>query len=94
MLKGIIKIHYLLDSERAGKTRKSINNGYYLIKRANEDLLVRINVIEHLNILAGTHGLFSFQINNLLENDFNYDEYTLKTVYGDGQDAKFILKKN
>lgn len=22
------------------------------------------------------------------------DEYTLKTVYGDGQDAKFILKKN
>lgn len=22
------------------------------------------------------------------------DEYTLKTVYGDGQDARFILKKN
>ena len=22
------------------------------------------------------------------------DDYTLKTVYGDGQDAKFILKKN
>lgn len=22
------------------------------------------------------------------------DEYTLKTIYGDGQDAKFILKKN
>lgn len=22
------------------------------------------------------------------------DEYALKTVYGDGQDAKFILKKN
>ena len=22
------------------------------------------------------------------------DEYTLKTVYGEGQDAKFILKKN
>ena len=75
------EIYYLLDSEKAGKTRKSINKGYYLIKRANEDLLVRINVIEHLNILAGTHGLFPFQINNLLENDFNYDkEEFLKTL--------------
>lgn len=75
------EIYYLLDSEKAGKTRKSINNGYYLIKRANEDLLVRINVIEHLNILAGTHGLFPFQINSLLENDFNYDkEEYLKTL--------------
>ncbi|MEE0936075.1 MAG: hypothetical protein U0L42_10420 [Methanobrevibacter sp.] len=26
--------------------------------------------------------------------DICSDEYALKTVYGDGQDARFILKKN
>lgn len=75
------EIYYLLDSERASKNRKSLDKGYKLIKKATEDLLVRINVIEHLNTLAGTHGLFPFQIYKLLENDLdhNKDEY-LKTL--------------
>ena len=86
------EIYYLLDSERASKSRKSINNGYNLIKKANEELLVRINVIEQLNILAGSHGFFPFQILNLLENDFNHNkEEYLKTLdnwinfYNDGK---------
>ena len=68
------EIYYLLDSEKASKSRKSINNGYNLIKKSNKDLLVNINIIEHLNILAGTQGLFPFQIYELLENDVNYNK--------------------
>lgn len=51
------KLYYLLDWESASKNRKSINNGYNIIKNQNKELLTRINTIEQVNTLLNTNGL-------------------------------------
>ena len=66
--------YYLLDWEKASGSRRSVNKGYNLIKEANKNLLVRINIIEQLNILLGTHGLFPFQILNIINEASNQEK--------------------
>ena len=49
------------------------------------------NIVIEGNIMAAFEKLGDIQ--KIITDSCN-DEYTLKTVYGDGQDAKLILKKN
>lgn len=49
------------------------------------------------NVVIGGQIMTAFEKLGDIEkqiDDSCSDEYTLKTVYGDGQDAKFILEKN
>ena len=69
-------IYSLLDWEKASKSRKSITQGYNILKEANKFLFVNMNLLEHVNILAGTHGLLLCQIVDLInENDINVKEF-------------------
>ena len=72
-------IYSLLDWERASKSRKSINEGYNILNEANKSLFVNMNLLEQINILAGTHGLFIFQINNLF-NECRINEKEFLTI--------------
>lgn len=51
------EIYYLLDKETINKNRTSTTKGYSFIKEEGKNLLLNINVLEHLNILLGTVGL-------------------------------------
>ena len=62
-------IYSLLDWEKASQSRKSINGGYNILKEANKSLFVNMNLLEQVNILAGTNGLFICQINELINNN-------------------------
>ena len=69
-------IYSLLDWEKASKSRKSINEGHNILKEANKSLFVNMNLLEHMNILAGTNGLFICQINDLInESEINEKEF-------------------
>ncbi|WP_298500865.1 DNA phosphorothioation-dependent restriction protein DptG [uncultured Methanobrevibacter sp.] len=68
-------IYYLLDWEKASKSRKSINEGRNILKEANKSLFVNMNLLEHINILAGTHGFFICQINDLIKESKNEKEF-------------------
>lgn len=50
------ELYYLLDSERAGRNRKSTNRGYKYIKNKSKNLLINMNIIEHLNFIFGVKG--------------------------------------
>lgn len=50
------EIYYLLDSEKASNNRRSVNKGYKLIKNESRNLLVNINLIEHLNFIFNKEG--------------------------------------
>lgn len=67
------KLYYLLDSESANKNRKSTKQGYSIVKIKNRNLLSKINTVEHINTLLGTHGLIFSELNDyvkqLTEND-------------------------
>lgn len=64
-------LYFLLDWESASKNRKSIKIGYSFLKNKNKTLFVKINLIEQMNILLGTHGLLETDLlkhyNNLSE---------------------------
>lgn len=64
-----------------------------------EDPRVTISKIDDytFNIVIDGELMDSFDKLGDIQKEINEccsDEYTLKTIYGDGQDAKFILKKN
>ena len=70
------RIYYLLDWENASKSRKSLNEGYNLIKDIYLNSFVNMVLIDYLNALAGTHGLFVNQISELLKSGvINSSEY-------------------
>lgn len=52
----ISQMYYILDWEKASKTRQSYKKGYPLIKEANKKLIVHVNTLEHLNVIFGTQG--------------------------------------
>lgn len=73
------KLFYLLDWEKVSKNRKSVINGYKLIKSESRNLLININVIEHLNFLFDVRDYNFVDIvnyyNNLNDEDrINYLE--------------------
>ena len=75
-LNNTTKIYSLLDWESASKSRKSINEGFNILNESNKSLFVNMNLLEQINILAGTHGLFICQIKELInENKINEKEY-------------------
>ena len=63
-----VETYYLLDWEKASKNRNSIKEGYNLIKGANVYLFHNLNLIEEINTLSGTQGLFINQISDLINN--------------------------
>jgi len=63
-----VETYYLLDWETASKNRTSIKEGYNLIKGANVYLFHNLNLIEEINTLSGTRGLFVNQISDLINN--------------------------
>ena len=70
------RIYYLLDWEKASRSRKSLNEGYNLIKDVYLNSFVNMILIDYLNALAGTNGLFINQISDLLkEKAINSSEY-------------------
>lgn len=72
---------------------------YETINNVAKDPQVHITKIDELtfNIVIEGDTMVAFEklgdIQKLID-DLCKDEYALKTVYGDGQDAKLILKKN
>ena len=76
------KIYYLLDWEKASKNRKSVVNGYSLIKAESKNLLINVNVIEHLNFLCGVKGFTYFEILNMINNSSNEEKNSyLSTIH-------------
>ena len=70
------KIYSLLDWEKASKSRKSINEGYNILKESNKKLFINMVLIEHLNTLLGTNALLVNQLENLINtNQINKEEY-------------------
>ena len=69
------------------------------INTAAKDPQVNITKIDdyNFNIVVGGSLMTAFEklgaVQKQIDNSCS-DEYTLKTVFGDGQDARFILKKN
>ena len=62
-------VYYILDWEKVSKNRKTVNLGYNLIRDASLYGLVNMSLIEYLNSLSGTQGLFTSQIFDMLEKD-------------------------
>lgn len=50
------ELYYLLDWEKCSKNRRSVIKGYKYVKSQGRNLLININVIEHLNYLFGVKG--------------------------------------
>ena len=70
------KVYSLLDWESASKSRKSINEGYNILKESNKKLFINMILIEHFNTLLGTNALLVNQIDNLINNNqINKDDY-------------------
>lgn len=69
------------------------------INTAAKDPQVNITKIDDLtfNVVVGGSIMAAFEKLGDVQRQVDKicgDEYNLKTIYGDGQDAKFILKKN
>lgn len=69
------------------------------INIAAKDPQVNITKIDDLtfNVVVGGSIMAAFEKLGEVQKQVDEscsDEYTLKTIYGDGKDAKFILKKN
>ena len=69
------------------------------INTAAKDPQVNITKIDDLtfNVVVGGPIMAAFEKLGEVQKQIDEsccDEYTLKTVYGEGQDARFILKKN
>ena len=70
------KIYSLLDWEKASKSRKSINEGYNILKDSNKKLFINMVLIEHFNTLLGTNSLLVNQLENLINaNQINKEAY-------------------
>ena len=78
---------------------ESLEKIHNTINTIAEDPRVTISKIDDYNFDIIIEGELMDSFDKLGEiqkeiDDCCADEYTLKTIYGDGQDAKFILEKN
>ena len=74
------KIYYLLDWEKASKSRKSINEGYNILKESNKKLFINMVLIEHFNTLMGTNALLVNQLESLINSDQINKEYCFRCL--------------
>lgn len=78
---------------------ENLDNIYATLNTIAEDPRIDVSKIDDytFNIVIDGELMDSFEklgeIQKKIEESCS-DEYTLKTVYGDGQDAKLILEKN
>ena len=63
-------IYYLLDWEKASKNRKAISNGYGILNNIRKATYTKMIIIEHINTIVGTNGLFPSQISDLMKDGF------------------------
>lgn len=80
------ELYYLLDWEKCSKNRKSVIKGYKYIKSQCRNLLINVNLIEHLNFLFNVRGYNFTEIvllyNNLSELEkLNYLETIREWIY-------------
>lgn len=61
------EIYYLLDWERASKNRRSDIKGYRYIKEESKNLLININLVEHLNALFNVRGYSLVEIKKMYD---------------------------
>lgn len=78
---------------------ENLENVHAIINTISEDPRVDVSKIDDytFNVVINGELMDSFEKLGEIQkkiNDGCSDEYTLKTVYGDGQDAKLILEKN
>lgn len=78
---------------------KTLDKIHETINAAAKDPQVNITKIDDLtfNVVVGGPIMVAFEKLGKVQKQVDEsccDEYTLKTIYGDGQDARFILKKN
>lgn len=75
------ELYYLLDWEKCSKNRRSVVRGYKYVKSEGRNLLININIVEHLNYLFNVEGYTLVEIVQLL-NNLNNEEQTkyLKTI--------------
>ncbi len=69
------KIYYLLDWEKSSKSRKSINEGYNILKESNKKLFINMVLIEHFNTLLGTNALLVNQLEDFVNSNPNKEDY-------------------
>ena len=63
-------IYYLLDWEKASKNRKAISNGYGIFNNIRKNTYTKMIIIEQINAILGTNGLFPSQISDLMKDNF------------------------
>ena len=68
-------IYYLLDWEKASKSRKAISNGYGIINNVRKTTYTKMIIIEHINTSIRRNYLFQSQILDLIEDGIidNYE---------------------
>jgi DNA phosphorothioation-dependent restriction protein DptG len=59
---------YLLDWEKASKTRASYKKGFTLIKESGNKLITHVNTLEHLNAIFGTIGKNYVDLQTIFDN--------------------------
>ena len=74
-INNVEKLFFLVDGESVSSTRETIDTGYALLKANNITLIDKIYLVDYVNKLLGTKGLFlselKNEVDNLNENDFN-----------------------
>ncbi|MBP2079462.1 DNA phosphorothioation-dependent restriction protein DptG [Oceanobacillus polygoni] len=75
------EVFYTLDWEPTSKSRKGYAFGYQTIKDASKNLLIDINVLEHLNILFGVNNSQSYpELKATYENSSEEKQGVLKRM--------------
>lgn len=75
------ELYYLLDWEKCSKNRRSVIKGYKYVKSEGRNLLININIVEHLNYLFNVEGYTVAEIVDLF-NQLSEEEKTnyLETI--------------
>lgn len=80
------ELYYLLDWESSSKNRRSVVRGYKYIKSECKNLLININIVEHLNFLFNVEGkslneIIDIYNNSQNEEKINYLETMREWIY-------------
>ena len=81
-LEAPTSMYYLLDWEKASKNRRAISNGYGIIINVQKITYTKMIIIEQINTLVGTNGLFPSQISDLMENEVINKSEFIKSLNG------------
>lgn len=76
-IETVEKLFYLVDGESVSSTRETIDLGFALIKSKNNTLIDKIYLIDYVNKLLGTKGLFNQELKAEIEklSDSDYESF-------------------